>query len=659
MRTCEGIGVHTADSRQTTSALAAVGASTAQRATTWLTIRLAPLLLLLALTTLLQAQFNYTTSGGGVTITGYTGPGGDVIIPDSLDGLPVTGIGADAFSRCATLTGVIIPDSVTSIGSGAFFSCTGLNSVTLPDGVTRVPQSAFESCTSLTSVTMSDQVTSIGDWAFWNCSSLRSITIPDNLTSIGDGAFRLCAGLRSITIPGRLTSIGDRAFWLCNSLSFKITSDVTSISGLRLNSVTALTAIEVDLLNPVYSSVDGVLYDRSQTTLILYPRGRGGSVIVPSSVTSIGPEAFKDCLNLQAVYFLGDAPAAQGRTPFASTSATLFYTTGSSSWESAQFGRPVVPWNGLFGAHSLELHAGLTITGEIGETYAIDYVTDLADPAESDWRCLEYLQVPASPYLWTDRSSPATGRRFYRAVAMEPPENMVFIPPGSFRMGSLKNEVGRSEEDGPQTEVIIRRGFWMGKYEVTQGEYEAVMGNNPSQFKGDPNRPVEQVSWFNARDYCVKLTERERLAGRIAPNSLYRLPTEAEWEYACRAGTSTRFSYGDDPGLTDFADYAWYGPNSDGQTHPVGQKLPNRWGLYDMHGNVKEWCQDWHAKALPGGRVVDPQGPATGSARVIRGGGSYRNHLIASFCRSSTRYAHDSPGTYGPGFRVVLVPVQP
>jgi formylglycine-generating enzyme required for sulfatase activity len=319
----------------------------------------------------------------------------------------------------------------------------------------------------------------------------------------------------------------------------------------------------------------------------------------------------------------------------------------------------MIPWNGLFGAHSLELYAGLTIIGEIGETYAIDYVTDLADPAESDWRCLEYLQVTASPYLWTDQSSPATGRRFYRAVAMDPPENMVFIPPGSFRMGSPENEVGRSEEDGPQTDVIIRRGFWMGKHEVTQGEYEAVMGNNPSQFKGNPNRPVEQVSWFNARDYCVKLTERERLAGRIAPNSLYRLPTEAEWEYACRAGTSTRFSYGDDPGLTDFVDHAWYGPNSDGQTHPVGQKLPNRWGLHDMHGNVSEWCQDWHAKALPGGRVIDPQGPATGSARAIRVGGSYRNHLIASFCRSSTRYAHDSPGTYGPGFRVVLAPVQP
>ena len=266
--------------------------------------------------------------------------------------------------------------------------------------------------------------------------------------------------------------------------------------------------------------------------------------------------------------------------------------------------RPTVEWNGLFGAQSLEMYAGLTILGEIGKVYSIEYVMNLTEPTESDWRCLEYLQLPVSPYLWADKSAPATGKRFYRAVALEPPANMVFIPPGTFRMGSPVDEEGRWEGEGPQTDVIVSRGFWMGKYEVTQGEYLDVMGNNPSWFNGihqvwdpeseteidmdytDPTRPVERVSWFDATAYCAALTELERQAGRIAPNAVYCLPTEAEWEYACRGWTSTRLSYGDDIGYTNLTNYAWYGDNSGGTTHPVGQKLANPWGLHDMHGNV-------------------------------------------------------------------------
>jgi formylglycine-generating enzyme required for sulfatase activity len=150
--------------------------------------------------------------------------------------------------------------------------------------------------------------------------------------------------------------------------------------------------------------------------------------------------------------------------------------------------------------------------------------------------------------------------------------NMVFIPPGTFRMGSLTNEADRVDDEGPQTAVTISRGFWMGKYELTRGEYLALMGSNPSGFPGDSNRPLENVSWNDATNYCGQLTKRERAVGRIATNSVYRLPTEAEWEYACRAGTSTPFSYGDDPGYTKLTDYAWYYANSGETTHPVGQK---------------------------------------------------------------------------------------
>jgi formylglycine-generating enzyme required for sulfatase activity len=303
----------------------------------------------------------------------------------------------------------------------------------------------------------------------------------------------------------------------------------------------------------------------------------------------------------------------------------------------------------------LQLYAGLTVTGAVGTVYQIQCVTDLGQTNANDWRCLTFLQLPATNYLWFDPSGPAAGQRFYRAVA-DVRTNMTFIPPGTFRMGAPTNEVDRYDNEGPQMAVAISRGFWIGRYPVTQGEYLAVMGSNPSRFTGDSNRPVEQVSWDDTTDYCMMLTQQEQDAGRIPTNCVYRLPTEAEWEYACRAWTSTRFSYGDDPDYTDLTDYAWYSDNSGGTTHPVGQKQPNPWGLYDMHGNVREWCQDWYGP-YPGGTAIDPQGLPTGSSRVFRGGSWLYDALD---CRSARRGSL-IPGRWddGLGFRVVLAPDQP
>lgn len=327
-------------------------------------------------------------------------------------------------------------------------------------------------------------------------------------------------------------------------------------------------------------------------------------------------------------------------------------------------------------ALDIQVHSGLTITGAVAKVYSIEYVSDLDQTNnESAWRCLEYLQLPARPYLWIDKTAPVTGRRFYRAVQMEAPMNMVFIPPGTFRMGSSTNEVDHWDWESPQTAVTISRGFWMAKYEVTQGEYEVMMGKNPSFFIGDTNRPVESVTWHEATNYCARLTEQERAAGRIATNAVYRLPTEAEWEYACRGWTSTRFSYGDDLGYTELTKHAWYEDNCytttvplggyeyyEGRyyfTHPVGKKLPNPWGLYDMHGNVWEWCQSWWSSSLsfPGGKVIDPEGPTTGSDRSARGGAIGRD---GQRCRSAMR-GHGAPTVRGnvSGFRVVLAPGQP
>jgi formylglycine-generating enzyme required for sulfatase activity len=184
----------------------------------------------------------------------------------------------------------------------------------------------------------------------------------------------------------------------------------------------------------------------------------------------------------------------------------------------------------------------------------------------------------------------------------------------------------------------------MSDHEVKQAEYEAVMGSNPSSFKGDLNRPVEQVSWSDAVLYCQKLTERERGAGLITVRQAYRLSTEAEWEYAARAGT-TGARYG------ELAAIAWWSGNAGNATHPVKQKAANAWGLYDMLGNVWEWCGDWDG-GYPTGSVTDPTGPSSGSLRVGRGGSW---DIGARFVRSAIRGRWD-PDIRGShlGFRPVL-----
>ena len=212
----------------------------------------------------------------------------------------------------------------------------------------------------------------------------------------------------------------------------------------------------------------------------------------------------------------------------------------------------------------------------------------------------------------------------------------IWIEPGTFVMGSPRPESDRDNNEGPQTRVTISRGFWMAIHEVTQREFSRVMHHNPSRFKGDL-LPVEQVSWFVATNYCATLTIQERAAGRLLDDYSYRLPTEAEWEFACRAGTRTRFSYGDDPGYANLGKYGWVRSNSGNQTHPVGQELPNPWGLKDMYGNVFEWCSTWYA-AYPGGSVTDPTGPSSGSNRAMRGGSWL---YFGGDCRSAARGNYD------------------
>jgi formylglycine-generating enzyme required for sulfatase activity len=200
------------------------------------------------------------------------------------------------------------------------------------------------------------------------------------------------------------------------------------------------------------------------------------------------------------------------------------------------------------------------------------------------------------------------------------------IQPGMFMMGSPESETGRYSDER-QHQVRLTTPYYLGIYTVTQSEYARIMGSNPSDFKGD-RHPVEQVSWEDATAFIQKLNglPEEKTAGR-----LYRLPTESEWEYACRSGSSTAYCFGE--GDARLGEYAWYDKNSGSKTHPVGQKAPNAWGLYDMHANVWEWCSDWYGD-YPSGSVTDPTGASTSYCRVNRGGG-WRDG--AGHCRSAFR----------------------
>ena len=224
---------------------------------------------------------------------------------------------------------------------------------------------------------------------------------------------------------------------------------------------------------------------------------------------------------------------------------------------------------------------------------------------------------------------------------------MVWCEPGSFRMGDLTG-VGYEK---PITTVKLTKGFWLGKYPVTQGEYLAFMGQNPSHFKDSGYRaPVDKVNWNDAVEFCRRLTIQEQAEDRLPDGYEYALPTEAQWEYACRAGSQGDYCYRSSE--DELGDYGWYGGNSDGQTHPAGQKKPNQWGLYDMHGNVWEWCQDNWGDKLRGGEQTDYSGSKGGSNRVYRGGGWDDG---AWFCRCSCR-SWSSPGIQfdNLGFRLAL-----
>lgn len=240
------------------------------------------------------------------------------------------------------------------------------------------------------------------------------------------------------------------------------------------------------------------------------------------------------------------------------------------------------------------------------------------------------------------------GATFINTVGMR----MISVPAGSFRMGDLTGS-GRPNEKPVRT--VELSAYHLGATEVTQAQWKAVMGDNPSTSGGD-NYPVDKMTWVEAMEFCRRLTTMEQRAGRLPRGYRYGLPTEAQWEYACRAGTESDYN---DPYGADLHELGWYKANSNRQkSFEVGLKEPNYWGFYDMHGNVLEWCLDWYQDSYRGLGTRDPAGPRTGRSKVGRGG---RCGVTATYCRSANRggATPDTTVYSGLGLRAAIVPIPP
>ena len=345
---------------------------------------------------------------------------------------------------------------------------------------------------------------------------------------------------------------------------------------------------------------------------------RTGAGMVSVAIEVAGLDGARGKAAQTAVQRLGDVDN-DGRVTFADALLVMAYSLNRST---------VMPDGGDISLGDVDGDGGITIT----DAWLIaTYVVNRSDDRVSG--------------LGIGRSlgGPGPGGDLVADLPGGAEMEFVWIEAGVFQMGS--ENVG---DERPVHEVEISEGFWLGKYEVTQGEWESVMGSNPSHYKGDSRRPVERVSWHDVQAFIDTLNAA---AGSV----VYRLPTEAEWEYACRAGTTTRWSLGDEDGNDEslLGNYAWYRGNNDPYaTKAVGDKSPNSWGLHDMHGNVWEWVQDWYSSSYYNSSPrVDPPGPTSGSVRVFRGGAF---NIGAQTLRSARR-GGNSPGDRDGGFGARLL----
>ena len=683
--------------------------------------------------------FQYTIADNQVTITKFIGSQTEVSIPPTIEGKPIVAIGDSAFYNNTNVTFVTIPKGVTTIGNFAFRACSSLTSVTIPEGMTTIGNAVFSGCSSLTSVTIPTGVTIIGNFVFASCSSLASVSIPSSVGSIGNFAFGACSSLTTVTIPSNIDLIGTNAFQGCTSLTdmdfdgfppiFSSACYPTPITfhvpaGKGWEDWTVPSDVTLDIRHELHTQTlelstgwnwvsFNVLPESRKVGDVLGTEGFSLNDIIQTNGgmarftgTSWMPGSFTvEYGKLYQIYVANEAEAVVGGEAEGPLTVPL---VAGWNWIANSTSESVTPAElvhsgGWSAGDRIQSPAGAVIhtgskwvpatgfTLEAGKGYQI-YT---ANEGTLSFQTSEYVDDDDALYVVVDISDGPDATSYpvrYTNTAPNLDDNtcrttelwLRRIPAGSFMMGSPEDEVWRNGNE-TQHEVTLTQDYYVGVFECTQKQWELVMGNNPSTYKGY-FCPVEGVSYdmirgsgeqegagwptyghtVDASSFMGKLQEKTGLT--------FDLPTEAQWEYACRAGTTTAFNSGKNMvknGNNDeILQVGRFGANeSDGkgghlQHTKVGCYLPNAWGLFDMHGNVYEWCLDWYG-AYDTEAVEDPQGGITGSKRVWRGGGWFNvaegSEMTLgdlSDCRSASRYSWSPNIGSLVGFRVACYPKQ-
>jgi hypothetical protein len=358
--------------------------------------------LLTVLPTALPGQdFTWTTNAGEITITGYSGAGGNVVIPDTMTGLPVTAIGPQAFYNAPSLTGLVVPDSVIRIGSAAFLACTNLTSVTLGNGVTTLEWLAFRFCTSLTNVALGNSLTTIGEGVFRECTRLPRVTLPDSVTNLGMAAFQDCTRLGNVDIPDNVTAIGNSAFQSCTSLTHVSLGD--SVGSLGQSAFAECGSLNQVVTSDSLTNIGNYAFDGcSSLTHLTLPKG----------VTTIGNFAFNACTSLTDLRFRGSAPAPGGNVFSEPNQPIIYYLPGTAGWGPSFADRPTALWLPQLQAAGVRTNVfGFHIAWASGMSVAVDAAPG---PWDSPWLPLATNTLAGDSLYFSDPDWTDQSARLYR-----------------------------------------------------------------------------------------------------------------------------------------------------------------------------------------------------------------------------------------------------